>query len=73
VTVGRRRGQLVAVVPSDVVAVVRRGAVVAPKVILRSDLRPPIAAGTPVGQVRFLEGQSVVARSILIAARRVGR
>ncbi len=73
VTVGRRRAQLVAVVPADVVAAVRRGAAVAPRVILRSDLRLPIPAGTPVGQVRFVEGQSVVAQSILVAARRVGR
>jgi D-alanyl-D-alanine carboxypeptidase (penicillin-binding protein 5/6) len=73
VAVGRRRSPLVAVVPSDVVAVVRRGARVAPEVVLRPNLRLPIRPGTPVGQVRFVEGQSVVAQSILVAAHRVAR
>ncbi len=73
VPVGQRRGHLVAVVPADVVAVVRRGAAISPKVTLRPGLRPPILAGAPVGEVRFVEGQSVVAQSILVAARRVGR
>ncbi|MGQ0571836.1 MAG: D-alanyl-D-alanine carboxypeptidase family protein [Armatimonadota bacterium] len=71
VTVGRRRGRLVAMVPADVHAVVRRGAAVSSRVSLRSGLHPPISAGERVGDVQFIEGQSVVARSALIAAYRV--
>ncbi len=73
VPIGRLSARVAAVVPADVLAVVRRGALVSPKVTLRSDLRLPIQPGTPVGEVRFLEGESTVAESILVAARRTGR
>ncbi|MDR7523487.1 MAG: D-alanyl-D-alanine carboxypeptidase family protein [Armatimonadota bacterium] len=73
IIVGPRREPLPAVVPAEVVAVVRRGAAVSPRVTLRGDLRPPIAAGAPVGEVRFLEGRDVVAHSVLVAARSVHR
>lgn len=73
VPIGRLSARVAAVVPADVVAVVRRGAAVSPKVTLRSDLRLPIQPGTPVGEVRFIEGESIVAKSILVAARRTGR
>lgn len=64
----RWRSNVVGVVPSDVVAVVRRGAAVSSQIRLRSDLRPPVAPGAPVGEVIFFAGQAVVARSALIAA-----
>lgn len=64
----RWRSNMVGVVPSDVVAVVRRGAAVSSQIRLRSGLRPPVALGAPVGEVIFFAGQAVVARSALIAA-----
>ncbi len=73
VPIGRLSARVAAVVPADVVAVVRRGASVLPRVTLRSDLRLPIQPGTPVGEVRFVEGASIVAASILVAARPTGR
>jgi D-alanyl-D-alanine carboxypeptidase (penicillin-binding protein 5/6) len=73
VTIGTRHARLSAVVPSDVHAVVRRGASVASRVALRPGLQPPIPAGAQVGEVRFVEGQSVVAKSVLIAGEPVGR
>jgi D-alanyl-D-alanine carboxypeptidase (penicillin-binding protein 5/6) len=71
VTLGRQRVAVVAVVPADVVGVVRRGLAVSSRLSLRSDLTLPIAAGTRVGDVKFVEGGVVVAQSPLIAARRV--
>jgi D-alanyl-D-alanine carboxypeptidase (penicillin-binding protein 5/6) len=72
VTVNATRwlNNVVGVVPRDVVAVVRRGAAVSSQVRLRSDLRPPVAPGAPVGEVVFYAGQAVVARSALVAASR---
>jgi D-alanyl-D-alanine carboxypeptidase (penicillin-binding protein 5/6) len=65
--------RLVAVVPADVQAAVRRGAALSKRVTLRPDLRPPVAAGVHVGEVRFFEGETLVARSVLVAAGRVVR
>ena len=62
------QSNVVGVVPSDVVAVVRRGTAVSSQIKLRSDLRPPVAPGAQVGEVIFFAGQAVVARSALIAA-----
>ncbi|MGH7184884.1 MAG: D-alanyl-D-alanine carboxypeptidase family protein, partial [Pseudomonadota bacterium] len=62
------RSNVVGVVPSDVLAVVRRGAAVRSQIRLRSDLRPPVAPGAPLGEVIFFAGQAVVARSALVAA-----
>jgi len=62
------RSNVVGVVPTDVVAVVRRGTTVSSQIKLRSDLRPPVAPGAPVGEVIFFAGQAVVARSALVAA-----
>ncbi len=72
-TVGWPRLRVEAVVPADVHAVVRHGARVTSRIRMRSDLRLPIAAGERVGEVEFLTGQNVVARSVLVAARTVAR
>jgi D-alanyl-D-alanine carboxypeptidase (penicillin-binding protein 5/6) len=72
-TVGRPARRVVAVVPADVHAVVRRGAVVTARVTWRPDLRLPIAAGATIGDVLFFEGASAVARSAVVAAAPVGR
>jgi len=70
VTVNANRWQsnVVGVVPSDVVAVVRRGTAVSSQIRLRPDLRPPVAPGAQVGEIIFYAGQAVVARSALVAA-----
>jgi D-alanyl-D-alanine carboxypeptidase (penicillin-binding protein 5/6) len=62
------RSNVVGVVPTDVVAVVKRGAAVSSQIKLRSDLHPPVAPGAPVGEVIFFADQAVVARSALVAA-----
>ncbi|MGQ0549262.1 MAG: D-alanyl-D-alanine carboxypeptidase family protein [Armatimonadota bacterium] len=73
VTLGRPNAQVPAIVPADVHAVVKNGAKVTSRVMVRTDLRPPIEAGERVGDVVFLNGHTVVARSVLIAARTVRR
>lgn len=73
VALGRPARRLVAIVPADVHAVVRRGEGVAARVRLRPGLRLPIAAGAAVGEVRFVAGGELVARSVLVAAHPVGR
>lgn len=73
VPLGRPNLQIPAVVPADVHAVIKNGAKVTPLVRLRPDLRPPIEAGERVGDVVFLNGHTIVARSALIAARTVRR
>ncbi len=73
VDLGRPHLRFEAVVPADVHAVVKQGTRVTSRVWVRPDLRPPIAAGERVGEVVFLDGQSVVARSVLVAARTVRR
>ncbi len=73
VNAGRRRGDVVGVVPADVMAVVRRGTMVSSHVRLRPGLRRPITPGAQVGEVIFYAGQSVVARSALVAAHAPAR
>jgi D-alanyl-D-alanine carboxypeptidase (penicillin-binding protein 5/6) len=73
VPVGQRRTPLPAVVPADIHAVVRKGTEVRSHVRMRADLRPPIRAGAPVGTVEFRAGDSVVARSVLVAGQSVAR
>jgi D-alanyl-D-alanine carboxypeptidase (penicillin-binding protein 5/6) len=73
ISLGHRRTRLVATVPADVFAVLRRGAVASSRVEWRRDLRTPIAAGSRVGEVRFLDGRDVIARSPLLAAHSVPR
>ncbi len=72
VTVGHPARRVDGIVPDDVHAVVRRGAAIERRVIWRTDLRLPLAAGERVGDVVFLEGSSEVARSPLVARSRVG-
>jgi D-alanyl-D-alanine carboxypeptidase (penicillin-binding protein 5/6) len=72
--VGAPGRPLVATVPRDVHAVVRRGAVISHRVSIRDDLRLPVPAGGQVGEVRFIEdGVTEVARAPLVAERSVGR
>jgi D-alanyl-D-alanine carboxypeptidase (penicillin-binding protein 5/6) len=73
VAVGPGKARLTATVSADVVAVARRGAVVSTRVVWRSGLQPPIAAGAQVGTVQFIEGNDVIASATLIAAKRVTR
>ncbi len=73
VPVGRRRIPLAVVVPADVHAVVRKGTEVTSHVRVRQDLRLPIQAGAPVGTVEFRAGDTVVARSVLVAGRSITR
>jgi len=68
IDLGRRRS-VDAVVPADVYVVVKRTTTVTAQVRMRPNLRPPIEAGERVGEVVFLDGATVVARSALIAAR----
>lgn len=73
VTLGRQRLEVPAIVPADVHAVVKNGARVTWRVRVRADLRVPVEAGEQVGDVVFLNGHDVVARSVLIAGRAVRR
>ncbi len=73
ITLGRPKLVLDAVMPADVHAVVKNGAKVTSRVTVRTDLRPPVQAGERVGDIVFLNGHTVVARSPLIAARTVRR
>jgi D-alanyl-D-alanine carboxypeptidase (penicillin-binding protein 5/6) len=71
--IGRARQRLIATVSQDVLAVTRRGAVVATHVSWRPGLQPPIAAGARVGTVQFVEGNAVIASATLFAANHVSR
>ncbi|MGH2405143.1 MAG: D-alanyl-D-alanine carboxypeptidase family protein [bacterium] len=73
VTLGGPHLSVEAIVPADVHAVVKNGAKVTLRVWVRPNLRPPIEAGQRVGDVAFLNGHAVVARSTLIAARTIRR
>lgn len=68
VNANQSRSNVIGVVPTDVVAVVRRGTAISSQIRLRPDLRPPVAPGAQVGEVIFYAGQAVVARSTLVAA-----
>jgi D-alanyl-D-alanine carboxypeptidase (penicillin-binding protein 5/6) len=69
--VGPKRRTLVAIVPGDVHAAVRRGASVSSRVWLNPALHAPIRAGAPVGTMRFYEGGQMVAQTPLVAANHV--
>ncbi len=73
VSLGGADLQISAIVPADVHAVIKNGAKLTPLVKMRPDLRLPIEAGERVGEVMFLNGRTVVARSALVAARTVRR
>jgi D-alanyl-D-alanine carboxypeptidase (penicillin-binding protein 5/6) len=73
---GRRfiEGQrLEAITPEDVYAVLPRGEQATVRLSFREDLSLPIRAGTPVGEVAYLAGGRVVARTPLVAREDVSR
>jgi D-alanyl-D-alanine carboxypeptidase (penicillin-binding protein 5/6) len=62
---------LVVLVPRDMHAAVRNGAVVSSRIVLTPGLRAPIRAGARVGVIRFYEGGQMVAETALVAAHAV--
>lgn len=68
---GRPARRVEGALSGDVVAIVRRGATVSTRVVVRPGLGRPLAATVPLATVEFLEDGEVVARAPLVAARAV--